>query len=92
MAKQIVIDKLKEYKEYKKILQYKMKVAIDLRFKSEVAKLENDIRWCKEIIELINNIDSEKQYYLQRPLYGGVWNAMEYALYKLLCVVWIIND
>ncbi len=28
---------------------------------------------------------------VQRPLYGDVWNAMEYALYKLLCVVWIIN-
>jgi hypothetical protein len=60
MAKQIVIDKLKEYKEYKKQLQYKMKVAMDLRFKSEVAKLENDIQWCTEVIELINDIDSEK--------------------------------
>ncbi len=60
MSKQIVIDKLKEYKEYKKELQYKMKVAMNLQFKSEVAKLENDIQWCKEIIELINDIDSEK--------------------------------
>lgn len=60
MAKQIVIDKLKEYKEYKKELEYKMKVAMHLRFKSGVAKLENDIQWCKEIIELINDIDSEK--------------------------------
>ena len=60
MAKQIVIDKLKEYKEYKKELEYRIRVAMDLRFKSEAAKLENDIQWCKEIIELINDIDSEK--------------------------------
>ena len=60
MAKQIVIDKLREYKEYKKELECKMRVAIYLRFKSEVTKLENDIQWCKEIIELINDIDSEK--------------------------------
>ena len=60
MAKQIVIDKLKEYKDYKKELEYKMSVAMNLRFKREVAKLENDIQWCKEIIELINDIDSEK--------------------------------
>ena len=55
-----MIDKLKEYKEYKNLLHYKMKVAMDLRFKTEVAKLENEIQWCKEIIELINDIDSEK--------------------------------
>ena len=60
MEKQIAIDKLRQYKEYKKELEYKMRVAMDLRFKSEVVKIENDIQWCKEIIDLINDIDCQK--------------------------------
>ena len=60
MGKQIAIDKLRQYKEYKKELEYKMRVAMDLRFKSEVVKIENDIQWCKEIIDLINDIDCQK--------------------------------
>ena len=35
----------------------------------------------------INDRCCKMQHYTQRPLYGGVWNVMEYALYKLLCVV-----
>ncbi len=60
MAKQIVIDKLKEYKEYKKELGFKKTTALNLGFNTEVEKLNNDIAWVNEIIELINDIDSSK--------------------------------
>ena len=62
MAKQIVVDRLRMYKEYKKELEYKCQVARSLTFDSEVLSIKNDIRWCKEIIDLLNDINSEKQY------------------------------
>jgi len=60
MAKQIVIDKLKENKEYNKELRFKKTTALNLGFNTEVEKLNNDIAWVNEIIELINDIDSSK--------------------------------
>ena len=60
MAKQIVIDKLKEYKKYKKELRFKKQTALNLGFNTEVEKINSDIGWVNEIIELINDIDSAK--------------------------------
>ena len=60
MTKQIVIDRLKSYNELKQELTFKLKIAISLNFHEESTKIESDIQWCEEIIELINDIDSEK--------------------------------
>jgi hypothetical protein len=60
MTKQIVIDKLREYKDLKKEIRHQRNTALQLNFKTEAVKLDNDINWVNEIIELINDIDSEK--------------------------------
>jgi len=60
MSKQIIVDKLNSYKDYKKELEYKKTVALSLNFETEVLRLKHDIVWCKKIIDLINEIDEEK--------------------------------
>ena len=60
MAKQIVVDRLRTYREYKKELFYKSEVARSLGFDAEVLLIKNDIKWCKEVIDLLNDINSEK--------------------------------
>ena len=60
MPKQITIDKIKEYREFKNTLRNDRNTAMKLGFKAQVVVIENDIKWVEEIIALINEIEDEK--------------------------------
>ncbi len=60
MPKQITIDKIKEYREFKTSIRHDMNVALKRGFKTQASIIENDIKWLNEIIALINEIEGEK--------------------------------
>lgn len=60
MAKQIVVDKINEYSDFRKELRQSETVALRLGFDIQAELCKRDIAWCSEVLDLLNSIKEEK--------------------------------